>query len=268
MESTSNKISKLKKIIARLREPDGCPWDIKQTPQTFKHYLIEEAHELYDALDLGNPDHIREELGDLLFQIIFINNLFEENGHFSFDDVIDGITEKMIRRHPHVFENYIPESEEALRRKWQSIKDIENKDKNNSIMASLPKSLPTMLKAQKISSRAARCGFEWQDMAMPLEKLSEEITELKEALVTENKSHIAEEIGDILFTTINIARLCNVNADEALQKVIKKFVSRFSEIEKSVTEQGKKISDHSLEELLVLWNHAKQKNRPNDQNNH
>ncbi len=261
MTETSEKFTKLLRIISRLREPDGCPWDQKQTPQTFKTYVIEEAHELLEAIDTDDPQHIREELGDMLFQVIFLNNLYEEKNLFSLDEVIDSISEKMIRRHPHVFGDETITSEQELRKKWQAIKSKENKkkDKETGLLASLPKSLPALRRAQRVSERAARSGFEWPDIHHAIGKIEEEVEELKKALDTGLGEKFFEEVGDLLFSMVTLCRLANTSSEDALSAATEKFIARFTEMEKMLKHEGRTLADLDTESMLDIWQKSKQR---------
>lgn len=259
MSNTAEKFIDFLKIVARLRAPDGCLWDKKQTPQTFKTYLIEEAHELLEAIDTEAPDHIREELGDLLFQIVFLNNLYEEKNLFTMKDVIETISAKMVRRHPHVFGNEKIFSEKELRKKWHAIKSDENaeKERPTSLLESIPKTLPALRRAQRVSERVARTGFEWPDIDSAFRKMEEEIAEFKRALQGNQAEKITEEMGDILLSLVNISRLSGANAEDALFKATDKFISRFNKMEQLLAEKDKNPADLDKEAMLDFWQKAK-----------
>ena len=247
-------------LVSRLRAPNGCPWDQKQTPQSFKPYLIEEAHELAEAIDLDDPDHIREELGDMLFQVAFLNCLYNEAGLFTMEDVLTTIIEKMIRRHPHVFGDTKIASEEALRSQWNAIKASENLDKAKTKVSALaipPPSLPALKRAQRVSESAARTGFEWPDLDSVFAKIEEEIAECREAINEKNSAGIFEEIGDILFLLANLGRLTNTNTEDALQAAISKFNGRFTAMESELRQSGKQFTDLDFNALLDLWRQNK-----------
>jgi len=259
MPSPGKKFEELRNIISTLRQPDGCPWDIRQTPETIKSYLIEEAHELLEAIERDDPDMVREELGDLFFQLLFVNQLYEEQGSFTLSQVIAGITNKMIQRHPHVFGDEIVTSEEEQRRRWNEIKAKEKKDGASvaDLLRNVPRSLPGLRRAQRVSERAAHNGFEWQDMQQALAKLHEEIGELKEAVAQGEPGHIAEELGDALFMLVNIGRLTKTNCEEALQRTTGKFIKRFDHIERKARLLGCGVGELSMEAQLALWAEAK-----------
>lgn len=259
MQKTADKFINFLKIVTRLRAPDGCPWDQKQTPKTFKTYLIEEAHELLEAIDNEDKDHIKEELGDLLFQIVFLNNLYEEDGFFTMADVIETISAKMVRRHPHVFGDETINSEKELRKKWHAIKADENgkKDLQTGLLESIPITLPALRRAQRVSERSARSGFEWPNTESAFHKMNEGITEFKSALRDKQKEKIEEEMGDILFSLVNISRLSGTNAEDALTKATTKFTSRFSKMEQLLNDKNKSLNDIDTEEMLAFWQQAK-----------
>lgn len=255
MSDIAKKFSRLNTIITKLRQPDGCPWDRKQTVTTFRPYLVEELHELLEAIDLDDHLSIKEELGDLIFQILFLNNLYEEKNLFNLGEVLDTITEKMIRRHPHVFSDLKIDSEKDLRRNWNLIKTTENakKGKPEQSIFSLPKSLPALLRAQRVSLRAVGSGFEWPDLASVFHKLDEEITELKEATIKGNPSEIEDEIGDVLFTMVNIARKTGYDAESTLQKATNKFTRRFIRMCELAGADGTIIENLDVAEMQRYW---------------
>ncbi len=250
---------KLLKIIQTLRSPDGCPWDIDQKKEDVGRYLIEEAYEVIDAIDSGHPKELKEELGDLLFQILFLTRMSEETGEFNISDVIEDISKKMIRRHPHVFENKKVKDIQEIKSNWEDIKKQEEsrKDKNESLFYQIPKSMPSLLRAQKITKKASQVGFDWENIDGVLKKIEEELKELKAALKSKEKDQIKDEMGDIIFSLVNLSRFVEINADEALRSSIKKFTDRFSHIEEKLKDQGKTPSDATLEEMDRLWDEAK-----------
>jgi MazG family protein len=259
MSSPGKQFEALRQIIIRLRQPDGCPWDIKQTPESFKSYVIEETHELLEAIDTNDPLLVKEELGDLLFQVVFINQLFEEQGHFTLSEVIDSIMEKMIARHPHVFGDEVVSSDEEQRLRWNQIKAQEKKEPKAvaDLLGNVPKSLPSLRRAQRVSERAASNGFEWQDTNHAFAKLHEEVAELHEVIAYGTNEQISEELGDALFMLVNLGRLTRINSEDALQATINKFIRRFSLLEQKAKATGRTIADLSFAEQLVLWEEAK-----------
>ena len=259
MPSSGKQFEALQQIIVRLRQPDGCPWDIKQTPESFKSYLIEETHELLEAIDKNDPPLIKEELGDLLFQLLFINQLFEEQGKFSISDVIKTITDKMVERHPHVFGDEVVNSEEEQRLRWNQIKAKEKKEPKAvaDLLDNVPKSLPGLRRAQRVSERAASNGFEWRDIDQAFAKLHEEVEELHEAVTHGTTEQIAEELGDALFMLVNLGRLTKTNSEDALQATTNKFIRRFSLLEQKAKAAGHAVAELSFDEQLNLWEEVK-----------
>ncbi len=251
---------KLVELMARLRGPDGCPWDRKQTTESLKPFLIEECYEVIDALDEGDPKKVREELGDLLFQIIFHARIAEESGQFTIRDVIDANLEKMIRRHPHVFgEEKITTDREVLA-SWEEIKKKEKgSEQRRSVLEGVPRSMPSLIRAHRLQERAARVGFDWSKIDEALPKLDEEIAEFKESLKKEEATGIEEELGDIFFMLVNVSRFLGINPEDALRKTISKFIRRFRYIEESAADAGKTLSDMTLDEMEKLWQEAKAK---------
>jgi len=244
--------------MAALRE--RCPWDRKQTPRTLKAYILEEAYEVLEALDEKDPDKVKEELGDLLFQIVFQAHIAREKGQFEMADVLKSISEKMVRRHPHVFGELKLETPEEVIDRWQEHKKKEGKLKE-SILEGIPLNLPALLRARKVQKRAARVGFDWEHVEDVVRKLEEELKEFKKAVKRKraNKDEVEEEFGDILFSLVNIARFAGVNPEEALRKTTAKFIARFRHIEKKAREQGRKLEAMSLAEMDALWDEAKKK---------
>ena len=253
-------LDKLVALMARLRGPDGCPWDRKQTTDSLKPFLIEECYEVIDALDERDPDKVREELGDLLFQIIFHARIAEENGEFTIGDVIETNVEKMTRRHPHVFGNEKLTTDKEVLANWEEIKKKEKGyEQRKSILEGVPRSMPSLIRAHRLQERAARVGFDWNKIDETLPKLDEEIAEFKEALKTERADKIEEELGDIFFMLVNISRFLDVDPEEALRKTISKFIHRFRYIEESAADVGKSLKDMTLDEMEKLWQEAKGK---------
>ncbi|MCD6256023.1 MAG: nucleoside triphosphate pyrophosphohydrolase [Deltaproteobacteria bacterium] len=250
-----DKIERIKHIVEALRGENGCPWDKRQTPKTIKNYLLEEAYELVDAIERGSHQAIKEELGDLLFLIVFLAYLYEEVGKFDLKNVIDTVEEKMIRRHPHVFGGVKVRDEREIRVRWQKIKSEEKLQ--SSILDGIPKALPALMLAYKVGSRAATVGFDWQRAEDVILKLEEEVEEFKRALKQENRDRIEEELGDILFSCVNLARLLNIQPEEALRKTVYKFKDRFQFIEKRLREKGRDLEETSLKEMDALWERAK-----------
>ena len=255
-------INALNKLIDVLRGENGCPWDKKQTPRSMSVYLVEEIYELLEAIESGNTDDICEELGDVLFHILFIAKLFQEMGSFNIEDAASVNKEKMIRRHPHVFGNSKSSSSDDLRKQWHQIKMNEKTHSGNkSILDSIPSGLPALRRAYKISERAARVGFDWDNISDVMQKVEEECSELKTELNEpgENQESLAIEIGDAIFSLVNVARFVRIHPENALTDSIKKFENRFKYIEKVILKSGRKIESVSQGEMNELWEKAKKK---------
>jgi tetrapyrrole methylase family protein/MazG family protein len=247
---------KLVDIMMRLRSEDGCPWDRVQTSETLKSYLIEETYELIEAIDEKDPVKIKEELGDLLLQIVFHAQIAKDQEEFDINDVVEGISSKMVSRHPHVFGDAKFETPEDVTKQWQDRKKEEGKFKE-SALEGVPKELPSLLRAHRLQSRAAKVGFDWEKVEDVFGKLDEELKEFKIALEKKDKSEIEDELGDIFFVLVNISRFVGVNAEEALRKTITKFISRFRYIEMKAADEGRQLSEMPLEEMDALWDEAK-----------
>ncbi|EKE45809.1 mazG family protein [Oceaniovalibus guishaninsula JLT2003] len=250
-------LDRLRAVMARLRDPDrGCPWDLEQTFATIAPYTIEEAYEVADAIDRDAMDDLKAELGDLLFQSVYHAQMAAEAGQFTLDDVIATVTDKMIKRHPHVFGD---ESREKTAR--QQIRDWEaTKAKERGaggVLDGVAKGLPALMRAEKLQKRAARVGFDWPDAAQVLEKVVEEARELAEARDAGETDRIAEELGDLLFATVNLARHLGVDAEDALRRANAKFVRRFAHVEAALNGRGRTPQDSDLTEMDGLWNEAK-----------
>jgi len=254
----NNNLPGLIALMAKLRGPDGCPWDRKQTTESLKPFLIEECYEVIDALDDGSPDKVKEELGDLLFQIIFHARIAEEQGQFAMHDVIEANIEKMTRRHPHVFGDAKLSTDKEVLSNWEEIKKKEKGyEDRKSILEGIPRHLPSLLRAHSIQERAARIGFDWNRLDDALPKLDEEIAEFKESLKKEDAAGIEEELGDLFFTLVNISRFLGVNPEDALRKTISKFIQRFRYIEEHAADAGRSLNDMTLDEMEQLWQESK-----------
>ena len=257
-KQTTFDLSPLEDVIKTLRSPGGCPWDIVQTHKSLRRNLIEEVYEVIEAIDLEDQDLLCEELGDLLMQIVFHARMAEESQLFSMQDVIDGITEKLIRRHPHVFGDVSVKDAGEVLLNWEAIKQAE-KTERTSILDGVPKDLPALMSAQKLQNKAAKVGFDWPDIDPVWEKLEEELRELEEAIADNKQEQIIEELGDVLFTVVNIARFLKVDPELALKATNTKFKQRFSYIEKTIKERNQDFESLSLIDLDELWNEAKSK---------
>ncbi len=258
-------LEQLLDIMARLRAQDGCPWDREQTLETLKQCLVEECYEVIDALNSGQAAQHKDELGDLLLQIVFQAQIRQERGEFNFEDVVRQISAKLIRRHPHVFSGQtVADSAEVLKN-WEAIKAREKPAAPagagaappRSLVAGIPSQLPALLKAQRIQSRVARVGFDWQKLTDVVAKVAEELAEVQTALATGSAQQITEEIGDLLFAVVNLSRFQELNAEEALNHAVAKFVRRFQAMEERLWRAGRQITQCSLAELDALWNEVK-----------
>jgi len=255
-----DRFEKLLVIIERLRNPEGgCPWDIRQTKEDVGRYLLDETYEVLEAIGKGSPDAIREELGDLLFMILFLSRIAEEEGLFGIDGVLDDIAAKMIRRHPHVFANSTVKDAAEVKRNWDQIKrDVEKRGEGApSILSRIPRAMPALLRAQKITGEAAKVGFDWDSSQGVMAKIEEEMGEFRDALAEGNPDRVCEEIGDILFSIVNLGRHLKINSEEALSAANRKFEERFLYIEDRLRERGKDPASSTLEEMDALWEEAK-----------
>lgn len=256
-----NAIERLTKLMERLRGPGGCPWDREQSLESLTPFIIEEAYEVVSAIEAGGDESIKEELGDLLFQIIFACRITTERGAFGLDEVIDSTVEKMVRRHPHVFGDTRADTATEVLKRWAEIKEEEKKGSADAgaggHLSGVPRAMPALLRAHKISQKASRAGFDWKDVDHVLEKVFEEVGEFAEAVRAGNAADMEEELGDILFTLANVARFLEVNPEEALRKTIGKFMQRFHKIEQALEEKGGDLGSTPAEELERLWNEAK-----------
>ena len=247
---------RLKEIVARLCAPDGCPWDREQTHATLRASLIEECHEVIDAIERSDDANLREELGDLLLQVVMHAQLADERGAFTLEEIASTVSEKMIRRHPHVFGDKSAADSEAVLKQWEKIKR-EEKGNHAGVLDGVATSLPALLRSQNLQKKAARVGFDWPDVAPVYEKLSEEIGEIREAVEQKNSAAIEAEVGDLLFSAVNLARKLGVDAETALAGANKRFAARFRHIEQTLRSEGREVEGTSLEELDRIWEQAK-----------
>ena len=259
MASRTKNLARLLRIVAQLRGPHGCPWDREQTHQSIRHDLIEECYEALDALDSGNMHEFRDELGDLLLQVVFHAQLASEQKEFDFDAVAKAIADKLVRRHPHVFRGKKLRDSKQVLKQWETIKKGEKNA--HSIFTEVPRSLPALLKADKIQRKAARVGFDWRHVNDVVAKVDEELLELKDAMASGDKRQFEEELGDLLFAAVNLARFEKLQAEDLLNRTTSKFVTRFQHIERAVHKSGRRLEDCSLEELDALWESAKHKRK-------
>ena len=254
----SSPFEKLCEIVAKLRAPGGCPWDREQTNESLLPATIEEAYEVVEAVK--NEAHFREELGDLLLLVVMHAEIAREAGQFNIDNVIVEITDKLIRRHPHVFGESDARDAGAVLKQWEAIKHAEKKDATH-YLASLPKALPALMRAGKAQKKAARVNFDWRDLSDVIAKVDEELEETKTAVASADNRMIADEIGDLLFAVVNLARKCQLEAESLLQAATDKFVARFNEMEDRLRARSGRLGDASLEELDAIWEEIK-KARP------
>lgn len=257
----NDQMVKLLSIMGRLREPGGCPWDREQTLESLRPFILEEAYELVDSIEKEDPAAICEESGDLLLQVVFVAQVCMEEGLFDLADSIRCLNEKLVRRHPHVFGGEMIETGFVVSRNWDLIKQGERRGKreDSSLFAGIPPSLPALIKSRQIQDRAAKVGFDWEegDLGPIIDKINEEMAELKEAMVSGDRDHIEEEIGDLFFALVNLSRHLKIEAEFSLQRANRKFESRLRFMEERVERSGKPWSYFTLEELGALWNDAK-----------
>ncbi len=263
----SEKFDELVKIMARLRAPGGCPWDREQTYESLGQYLLEESYEAFDAIqeanETGETENLREELGDVLLQVVFHSTIAAERGDFTIDEVAAGVSQKLILRHPHVFEDKKLETADDVLNNWDDLKKEERKKSGkiekiqDSILDEVPLAFPALIEANKLTKKAAKVGFDWENPEQIFDKLNEETKELKNAIGENNADEISEEIGDLLFVIVNLARKLGVEPENALKKTNRKFRKRFKFIETKLKENGKSFEESNLEEMDALWNKAK-----------
>lgn len=259
-------LQKLEDLVERLRSEDGCPWDRIQTRESLKPMLIEEAYEVLEALDQEDPANLKEELGDLLFQVVFHAQIAKENQEFQLSDVIDGLHQKMIRRHPHVFGDKDLKTSRDVLVNWEDIKAAEKgvassskPDSNKSLLDGLPSNLPALYTAYQLTAKASRVGFDWTHLEDLLSKLNEEASELLSAYDKNRGDDLAEEVGDLLFVVVNVARFLGIDPETALRRCNKKFDRRFRYVEATIKKQGRELKDTTLAEMDALWEEAKEK---------
>lgn len=264
----SKNFDELTSVMARLRAPGGCPWDREQTYESLSQYLLEECYETFDAIQeaaaTGETHNLVEELGDVLLQVVFHSTIAAEKGDFTIDEVVQGVTEKLILRHPHVFGEKELETAQDVLNNWDELKKAQQKasgkieKQKESILDDVPVHFPALLEGQKLTKKAAKVKFDWENVNQIFDKLTEETVELKEAIEkNENNGNIEEEIGDLLFVVLNLARKLDVDAETALKKTNRKFRKRFKFIETELQKQNKTLSDSTLEEMDSLWNRSK-----------
>jgi len=256
LNSQPSAFNKLCEIVAKLRAPGGCPWDREQTHESLLPQLIEEAYEVAGAVRAKDDANFREELGDLLLLIVMHAEIAQETGRFQIDNVIGDVTEKLIRRHPHVFGTSDARDSGAVLKQWESIKRAEKTSKH--YLDSLPAALPALIRAQKAQSKVARVNFDWSEPGEVIAKVEEELSETKQAIASQDREAMENEIGDLLFAVVNLARKCKLDAESALQTATDKFVARFNRLEDALRAQGKRLGDVDLAELDAIWKQIKE----------
>jgi MazG family protein len=253
-----NAVRRLAEIVARLRAPDGCPWDREQTHSSLRALLVEECHEVIGAIEANDDANLREELGDLLLHVVMHAQMGSERGAFTMADIADGICEKMVRRHPHVFGDSQAVDSEAVLRQWEEIKRAEKNGKAPAgILDGISNALPALLRSQTVQKKAARVGFDWPDTEPVFEKIAEETAEVREAIRSGNPAALEAEIGDLLFSVVNLARKLGIDAETALAGSTRRFIARFQSIERRLEADGRRVGDTPLAELDRLWELAK-----------
>jgi MazG family protein len=257
-QQSTNNFSKLCDIVAKLRAPGGCPWDREQTNESLLPATIEEAYEVGEAARSKNDAHFREELGDLLLLVVMHAEIARESGRFNINNVVAEVSEKLIRRHPHVFGESDARDSGAVLKQWEAIKREEKKT-DTHYLASLPTALPALMRAQKAQSKVARVNFDWTELRDVIAKVEEELGELKQAIESQDQASIADEVGDLLFAVVNLARKSKLDAETALQSATDKFVRRFNLLEDELKSRGKKLGDVDLAELDAIWNEVKRR---------
>jgi MazG family protein len=250
-------VSRLLGIMARLRGPGGCPWDREQTLESLKSNLVEETYEVVDAIEGGDREQLCEELGDLLLQIVFQSQICSEEGAFDFQDVAGAISEKLVRRHPHIFGDGAAETAEQVTRNWEKIKKAEKGKGHHSVLAGVPRSMPALPRAHQVQRKAARVGFDWDDINDVVAKVHEELDEVKAEIASGDREAVKAELGDLLFSVVNLCRFGACDPEEALKGTVEKFTRRFQYVEEHFHDAGKDLDACSLEEMDAVWREAK-----------
>jgi tetrapyrrole methylase family protein/MazG family protein len=253
----------LVEIMARLRGEGGCPWDREQTPETIKPYLIEETYEVLEAIDEQDPEKLKEELGDLMLQVVFHARMAEETGAFAIGDVLAAINDKLVRRHPHVFGDRKAETAQEVLFNWEQIKQTERRREKGqaSLLDGVPREMPALLRAHRLQEKASRVGFDWKEAQEVFRKVEEELAELRAAMEGQAADRVEAELGDLLFALVNLSRFLAVNPEEALRKTIARFIARFRYIEEELARRGRSLRQATLEEMDALWAEAKESGR-------
>ena len=262
-ESARDAFEDLVQIMARLRGENGCPWDRQQTHESIKPYLLEETYEVLESIDENDPEKLREELGDLALQVVFHAQMAEEAGLFTIADVLRGINEKLRRRHPHIFGDVKADTAQEVLFNWEQIKKKEREKTQGraSLLDGVPRELPALLRAHRLQEKASRVGFDWSEAREVYQKVEEELSELRTAMEGEQPERIEAELGDLLFSLVNLGRFIAVNPEEALRKTIARFIARFQYIEEELARRGTAPGDVTLHEMDALWAEAKAKGR-------
>ena len=264
VKSNQTSFEELLMIMKRLRGPGGCPWDAEQTHESLTRYLLEETYEVIEAIETKSAEHLKEELGDLLLQPIFHAAIAEECGTFTMQDIIQTLSDKLIRRHPHVFGDMHIADSAAQIENWEQIKKLEKSAERTSALSGVPPHLPALLKAQKITEKAARVGFDWEHIDQVMAKVMEELHEFEEAMIAGDNEHMEAELGDLLFAIVNLGRFLSINPEEALRKTIARFQTRFQYVEDSLHAQNRHMNDTPLQEMDLLWEKAKELERKSE----
>tara|TARA_B100000949_G_scaffold220845_1_gene221107 strand:- start:24 stop:800 length:777 start_codon:yes stop_codon:yes gene_type:complete len=254
-EKTEKPFTKLLNIVSQLRGPDGCPWDKEQTHKSLLPYFLEEAYEVIEGVEAGDMNSLKEELGDVLLHVVFQADIAQKNSEFTIEDSLNHVNEKLVRRHPHVFGDKKADAAFHAKQNWESAKHKEKKRKSR--LDGVPETLPALTRAQRLQEKASYTGFDWENIEQVWGKINEEIQELKEAQTDGIKKHIEEEIGDVIFSIVNLARFLNISAEFALRKTNKKFTTRFKAVEDELKNRGKTVEDSNLEEMDTIWNEVK-----------
>ena len=258
MSDTTGKFEELVKIVQRLRAPDGCPWDREQTNASLLPFFLEEVYEMIESVDNENWPELKEEVGDLLLHAVLQAVIAAENDHFTIEGSIKNINEKLVRRHPHVFGDAQADAAFHAKQNWEAAKHEEKNRKSR--LDGVPVTLPALIRAQRLQQKASYAGFDWDKVEEVWVKIHEEIQELKEAQSNSSKNHVEEEIGDVLFAVVNLARFLDIPAEDALRKTNKKFTTRFAQVEEELKKRGKNVEDSSLKEMDEIWNAVKHHN--------
>ena len=264
--ATGLRFQRLVEIMARLRAPDGCPWDREQSFDSIKKYTLEETYEVLDAIDRRNWPDLRDELGDFMLQAVFYAQMASEEKHFDIDGSLDAINEKLVRRHPHIFGDAVANTGDEVLKRWNEIKAEERKGKENTpqgLLDTVPRALPALVEAQQITSRAAGVGFDWENPEQVLAKLEEELAEFALARKGASQHELEDELGDLLFVIVNLARFVKVDPEQALRRTNAKFRTRFGYIEQRLSQRNRQVSETNIEELEALWQEAKKEEAKN-----